>query len=134
MEYPAFQGQAGEVFHVDANPVGLFFRQPSRTCCTKEIGFHLQSLSQAAFQLYHHGALTVEPYEILTSGQRWSRPEATASELLYSVQASSLGITPLPEPDTPAPIVSSRFNSLSSLAISEPTAALGLEVTYSVSN
>jgi hypothetical protein len=70
---------------------------------------------------------------VLASGQRWSRPEPIASELLHSVQASSLGITPLPEPDTPAPIFSLRSNSLSSLAISELTTALGLEVTYSVS-
>jgi len=63
VEYPAFQGQAGEVLHADANPVGLLLRQPSRSCSTKEIGFLLPSLSQAIFQLYHHDALTVDPYD-----------------------------------------------------------------------
>jgi hypothetical protein len=61
MEYPAFQGQAAEVLNADTNPVGLLLRQPSPTRSTKEIGFHLQSLSQVIFRLYHHGALTVDP-------------------------------------------------------------------------
>ena len=65
---------------------------------------------------------------LLTSEQRWNRPEAIASELLHSAQASSSGITPLPELDTLAPVVSSRLNSLSSLAITEPTGAKGSDL------
>jgi hypothetical protein len=76
MECPAFQDQAGEVLHADANPVGLLLRQPSRTCSTKEIGFHLPSLSQATFQLYHYGALTFDPYDSFDVGAKMEQAGA----------------------------------------------------------
>jgi hypothetical protein len=76
MECPAFQDQAGEVLHADANPVGLLLRQPSRTCSTKEIGFHLPSLSQATFQLYHYGALTFDPYDSFDGGAKMEQAGA----------------------------------------------------------
>jgi len=60
----------------DANPAGLLFGQPSRTCSTKEIGFHLQSLSQAIFELYHHGALTVDPHDSFNVGAKMEQAGA----------------------------------------------------------
>ncbi len=57
-----------------------------------------------------------------------------ASELLYSAQLSSLGITALPEPLTPAETIWSRLNFWPNLAISELTTVLGLEVILSTSS
>jgi len=76
VEQPAFPGQAGEALRVAARPVGRLLGQPPRTCSTKEIGSHLQSPSQAIFQLYHHGTLTVNPYDSFNVGAKMEQAGA----------------------------------------------------------
>jgi len=69
VEWPAFQGQAGQILHAtlilqaycaDSLPVPAAQRRLDST----------SSRSQAIFELYHHGALTVDPHDSFNLGAK----------------------------------------------------------------
>src|SRR3990172_5637037 len=76
------------------------------------------------------------PMEIIVLASGWARstPAAMASELLYSVQFSPLGITSLPQPDVPAVATSRKSTQSPSLLSKAASAARGPENTFSTSS
>jgi hypothetical protein len=102
--------------------------------------------AQSGFDVTFHGLLspssscmTIELWPpicmmVLASGWKLRRPEVIDSELLYSDQLNSFGITVLPEPDIPALTICSRLNLSLKRLRSKLTAAFGLEVIFSVSS
>jgi len=76
VEYPAFPGQTSEVLHADTNPIGLLLQESSGARSTEMIGCHFPWLFQAIFQVYHHGALTFDPYDSFNVGAKMEQAGA----------------------------------------------------------